>query len=91
LNGDPAGLVTINWYAPQNLTNHSGFADLQNHVKFSVGSGYYGANFARQLPPPNQQYGSMQVGIGCGIPHGTASLYIADETGHTSNVVCVTW
>jgi hypothetical protein len=92
-NGDPAGLVTIRFYAPGNFTTHPDFADLRNHVKFrTANSGqFFGANFARQLPPQNAVEGTMQVGIGCGNSAETASLYIANEAGLTSNVVCVTW
>jgi Cys-rich repeat protein len=92
-NGVPAGLVTIRFYAPGGLTAHTSLSDLQNHVKFrnlSTGN-FFGANFSRQDPPVNAVEGTMQIGIGCGNSTETAALYIANEAGQTSNVVCVSW
>jgi len=91
--GAAAGLVTIRFYAPGGLTSHTTLVDLQNHVKFrnqSTGQ-FFGANFSRQDPPVNAVEGTMQVGIGCGNSTETAALYIANEAGQTSNVVCVSW
>lgn len=92
-NGDPAATITINYYAPDGLTSHTAFTDLQNHVKFrTLTSGsFFGANFPVQDPPVSAQFGTLSVGIGCGNAHETAAVYIADEQGDTSNVVCVTW
>jgi hypothetical protein len=92
-NGDPAGLVTIRFYAPGGLTTHSDFSDLRDHVKFRLlNSGtFYGVNFARQLPTSGAVEGTMQIGIGCGNSTEQAAVYIANEAGQTSNVVCVTW
>ena len=95
LNGDPAALVTIAYYAPGGLTTHTDFADLTKHAKFKVSASpvgmWVGVNFQRMKPPANAQFGSMQVGVNCGSASGSAALYIADEAGHTSNPVCVSW
>jgi hypothetical protein len=58
------------------------------------GGPWYAGTFARMLPPTNDKFGSFQVGINCGGAGGAvkvAGLYVADEQGRTSNVVCVTW
>ena len=91
--GDPAGIVTIKYYAPSGLTTHTDFQDLQNHVRFrTLTSGqFFGANFGVQDPPTSGQFGELKVGIGCGNATETAAVYIADEAGNTSNVVCVSW
>jgi hypothetical protein len=90
--GEPAGLVTIRFYAPGGLTTHTTFTDLQNHVRFRPGTGnFFGANFSRQMPMANAVEGTMQVGIGCGNSTETVAIYIANEAGQTSNVVCVNW
>jgi hypothetical protein len=90
---EPAGIVTIRYYAPNGLTTHSEFADLQNHVKFrnATSGQFFGANFPVQNPTPGATFGEFQVGIGCGNATETAAVYIADESGRTSNVVCVSW
>lgn len=98
LNGDPAALVSIDFYAPSFLTTTSDAAMFVQQVQFkksTVSSNpYYDANFVRMLPVPNQRVGSFQVGINCGGAAGssrTAGIYIVDEGGRTSNPVCVTW
>jgi hypothetical protein len=91
--GAAAGLITIRFYAPGGLTTHTTFSDLQNHVRFRVANSgqFFGANFARQRPTANAVEGTMQIGIGCGNSTETASIYLANEAGQTSNVVCVSW
>ncbi|HYX91344.1 MAG TPA: hypothetical protein VE782_07275, partial [Myxococcaceae bacterium] len=91
-NGDPAAEVTNSYYAPNGLTTHSDFADLQRHVFFRTGTSFVGANFPVQNPPANATFGEFKVGIACGHPSpDVAALYIEDEQGNTSNVVCVSW
>ena len=90
-SGGPAGIVTIKFYAPHNLTTHTSFNDLLNHVKVrGGGSTFIGPGFKVQAPPPNATSGDLIVGI-CGQPTDTFAVYIADEDGRTSNVSCVSW
>lgn len=90
--GVSAALVTINYYAPGGLTTHTSFSDLTNHVKFRTASGFFGVNFSRQDPPSGSvTQGTMKVGIACGSSSRQAAIYVANEAGQTSNVVCVSW
>jgi hypothetical protein len=91
--GEPAALVTIDFYAAGGLTVHEEFIDLQDHVRFKVTTDAtdFGVNFARVAPIPNQEYGQIQVGINCGQARGTAAIYIVNENGLSSNTVCVSW
>jgi hypothetical protein len=91
-SGVSAALVTINYYAPGGLTTHTSFSDLTNHVKFRTASSFFGVNFSRQDPPAGATtQGTMKVGIACGSSSRQAAIYIANESGQTSNVVCVSW
>ena len=96
-NGDPAALVTVNYYSPTTLTTHDSNNAFLAQVKFkkstSVTGSFFSANFVRVLPPKNQQFGSFQVGINCGGATGVkeAGLYIMDESSRVSNTVCVSW
>ena len=92
-NGVSAAIVTINYYAPGGLTNHTDFRDLQKHVWFRTATDFFGVNFSRADPPSGATatQGTMQVGIACGSSRREAAIYIANEAGQTSNVVCVTW
>jgi len=93
--GVSAALITINYYAPGGLTTHTTFSDLQNHAKFrlsTTNTEFFGVNFSRQDPPAgNTVQGTMRVGIACGSSSKQAAIYIANEAGQTSNVVCVNW
>ena len=97
-NGDPAALVTVEFYAPTFLTTtDSGNAFLQQ-VQFkkseSATGTWFDATFLRAAPIKNQNIGSFQVGINCGGAAGaskTAAVYVVDESARTSNVVCVSW
>jgi hypothetical protein len=90
--GVSAALITINYYAPGGLTTHTQFSDLQNHAKFKLANSFFGVNFSRQDPPSgNVAQGTMKVGIACGSSTRQAAMYIANEAGQTSNVVCVSW
>lgn len=90
--GAAAALVTIKYYAPGGLTTHSDLRDLQNHVKFRVATDFFGVNFSRADPPTGgATQGTMEVGIACGSSRREAAIYIANEAGTTSNVVCVSW
>jgi hypothetical protein len=83
--------VTIKYYAPNGLTTHTNFADLQTHVFFRTATDFVGASFPVTAPPANAQFGEFTVGIACGSNFRTAAIYIADEADNTSNVVCVSW
>jgi hypothetical protein len=89
--GGTAAEVTIRYYAPNGLTTHTNFEDLQTHVFFRVATDFVGAHFAVQNPPANSTFGEFTVGIACQSSSRTAALYIADEADNTSNVVCVSW
>ncbi|MEO6950631.1 MAG: hypothetical protein ABI321_02380 [Polyangia bacterium] len=96
-NGDPAALVTVQYYSPTTLTTKDSNTEFLGQVKFkkstsSTGS-WFSANFVRMLPPKNQHFGSFQVGINCGGATGVkeAGLYLLDEAAHVSNAVCVSW
>lgn len=97
-NGDPAALVTIEWYAPGFLTTQDVVATFLAQVKFKkstvAGDPFFSATFERMAPVKNTKVGSFQVGINCGGAGGsvkTAGMYIEDEAGHVSNPICVTW
>lgn len=96
-NGDPAALVTVQYYSPTTLTTQDANNLFDGQVKFkkstlATGS-WFSANFVRMLPPKNEHFGSFQVGINCGGATGVkeAGLYILDEASHVSNAVCVSW
>lgn len=96
-NGDPAALVTVQYYSPTTLTTQDNNNVFLAQVKFkkstlTTGS-FFSANFVRMLPPKNQHFGSFQVGINCGGATGVkqAGLYITDEAARVSNTVCVSW
>jgi hypothetical protein len=91
-DGGPAGRITITFYAPNKLTSHTAFTDLQNHVKgkLNASASFIGPSFSDRDPPANANQGSMVIGF-CGPATATGAIYIADETGATSNVVCVSW
>ncbi|HEX8820247.1 MAG TPA: hypothetical protein VF794_10000 [Archangium sp.] len=92
--GASAAIVTINYYAPGGLTTHTSTSDLQNHVKFRTATSFFGVAFSRQDPPAGTTatQGTMKVGISCDAPtRREAAIYIANEQGQTSNVVCVSW
>ena len=96
-NGDPAALVTVQYYSPTTLTTKDVSNLFVGQVKFkksTVATGsWFSANFVRVLPPKNEHFGSFQVGINCGGATGVmeAGLYILDEASHVSNAVCVSW
>jgi hypothetical protein len=91
-DGGPAGLVTIRFYAPGGLTTHTTLTDLQKHVKgkFNQSASFIGPGFAPQEPAANATEGVMVVGF-CGPATAQGAIYIANEAGQTSNVVCVSW
>jgi hypothetical protein len=96
--GDPAALVTVDYYAPMNLTSTTMANVFLPQVKFkkSVVSTdpWYSGTFMRQMPAANTKNGTFKVGINCGGAGGavkTAGFYIVDEGGRTSNLVCVSW
>lgn len=91
-DGGPAGLVTINFYAPGGLTTHTTLSDLQKHVKakLNASASFVGPSFASTEPAVNATQGSMVVGF-CGPSTATGAIYIANEAGQTSNVVCTSW
>jgi hypothetical protein len=91
-DGGPAGRITITFYAPNTFTTHTTFTDLRNHVKgkFNASTSFIGPSFSDRDPPANATQGSMVIGF-CGPATATGAIYIADETGATSNVVCVSW
>jgi hypothetical protein len=97
-NGDPAALVTVDYYAPMTLTTATQQTTFLSQVKFkkSVVSSdpFYDGTFMRAMPMPNQKTGTFKVGINCGGAAGsvkTAGFYIVDGGGRTSNLVCVSW
>ncbi len=97
-NGDPAALVTIEYYAPMTLTATTSPATFLPQVKFKksmvLGDPFYSGTFMRQMPAASQKVGSFKVGINCGGAGGAvkqAGLYILDGGGRSSNPVCVTW
>jgi Cys-rich repeat protein len=91
-DGGPAGLVTIRFYAPGGLTAHTVFSDLQKHVKakLNASASFIGPSFASKEPVANATAGDMVVGF-CGPATATGAIYIANEDGKTSNVVCTSW
>lgn len=98
LDGDPAALITVEFYAPQNLTSTDVVAEVSKQVKWKKSTmpadPWYSGTFFRALPPKNAKYGSFQVGINCGGAAGSAKsagLYVVDGSMRTSNAVCVSW
>jgi hypothetical protein len=97
-NGDPAALVTVEFYAPQVLTTDTMALAFLPQVKFKksqvAADPWFSGTFLRSPVPTNAKVGSFQVGINCGGAGGTvktAGLYILDEGGRTSNAICVSW
>lgn len=97
LNMDAAALVTVDFYAPNDLTTTSVTNDFLMQVKFKksvvAGDPFFSGTFLRS-PIPSGKSGSFQVGINCGGAAGavkTAGFYILDESSRASNAVCVSW
>jgi hypothetical protein len=91
-DGGPAGLVTIRFYAPGGLTTHTTLSDLQKHVKAKLNqsASFVGPSFASDEPDANATSGTMTIGF-CGPATASGAVYIANEDGKTSNVVCTSW
>jgi hypothetical protein len=98
LNGDPAALVTVDYYAPNTLTSATAANSFLPQVKFKksvvASDPWYSGTFIRAMPAASAKFGSFKVGINCGGAGGsvkTAGFYILDEGGRASNAVCVSW
>ena len=96
--GDPAALVTVDYYAPQNLTATTMANVFLPQVKFKksvvAADPFFSGTFMRVMPAPNMKFGTFKVGINCGGAGGsvkTAGFYITDGGGRASNAVCVSW
>jgi hypothetical protein len=92
-SGGAAGSINVSWYAPNNFTSNAAFSHWYMQVQFSVnGTSYNPASFDVTPPSASTQFGTMGFGIACDHGAGTtAAIYIQDEQGNTSNVVCVSW
>jgi hypothetical protein len=86
----PKSVFTIRYYSPTALLNSTTFATYKSQLKFKFTGGFVEPSFEAQMPTAGQKFGEVKVGV-CGRSSGTGAIYIADPSGKTSNVVCVTY